>query len=591
MNEYVDFNVSREVMEAIISATSISNELLEPEVSTLDILIASLTFPDTRIFEFLEENNEDEYLNAETLLTVIMGIKEKYEKLFGYGSYVNFIKLKKLTSMTTNIQFRDINGKKFTNITTFRLDYSVHLKYTPELEEALIMADKMDKEMGRKSIKLDTLIYCMLINKESKANILLSCFFKTKGLMKYLKDGLAIDKVIHNRLDNLPKEMKQFVTNLNLKFSNKSQCDILGRDDEIFQVWNIISKKTKRNAVLIGEPGVGKTAIVEAITCSIINKTCPKEFEDYKGFDHAEYGIKVLFEDGWIRKFIKDDQYDDIIYKAIINHNKYKIEEGLNEEELLNDVADYIETLGEYTYNNPYIPNGFIHTEGKWNNGYTIKGVTQNVNDEFVWVPCVLTEAEQQVAQSNGHTVQIFQKKLDYPKNSGLEVTGDEPEADDIRTSVENYQGFYIAKYEAGIPGTTQSVTSNHYTSVAGDILPVSQPNVGVWNYINRTNALALSKKMINYEKTGVHSTLISGAAWDTTLQWITNTTDASYAEDSTGKGNYSGSIAVTSSNLNTAYAKNNIYDMAGNVREWTTENCTYNGYSGLVNRGRRLHR
>jgi len=281
MNEYVDFNVSREVMEAIISATSISNELLEPEVSTLDILIASLTFPDTRIFEFLEENNEDEYLNAETLLTVIMGIKEKYEKLFGYGSYVNFIKLKKLTSMTTNIQFRDINGKKFTNITTFRLDYSVHLKYTPELEEALIMADKMDKEMGRKSIKLDTLIYCMLINKESKANILLSCFFKTKGLMKYLKDGLAIDKVIHNRLDNLPKEMKQFVTNLNLKFSNKSQCDILGRDDEIFQVWNIISKKTKRNAVLIGEPGVGKTAIVEAITCSIINKTCPKEFEDY----------------------------------------------------------------------------------------------------------------------------------------------------------------------------------------------------------------------------------------------------------------------------------------------------------------------
>lgn len=60
-----------------------------------------------------------------------------------------------------------------------------------------------------------------------------------------------------------------------------------------------------------------------------------KEFEDYKGFDHAEFGIKVLFEDGWIRKFIKDDQYDDIIYKAIINHNKYKIEEGLDKKTLL----------------------------------------------------------------------------------------------------------------------------------------------------------------------------------------------------------------------------------------------------------------
>ncbi len=60
-----------------------------------------------------------------------------------------------------------------------------------------------------------------------------------------------------------------------------------------------------------------------------------KEFEDFKSMNHAEYGVKVLFEDGWIRKFIKEDKYDDIIYKAIINHNKYKIEEGLNEEELL----------------------------------------------------------------------------------------------------------------------------------------------------------------------------------------------------------------------------------------------------------------
>ena len=200
-----------------------------------------------------------------------------------------------------------------------------------------------------------------------------------------------------------------------------------------------------------------------------------------------------------------------------------------------------------------------------------------------------ITEEQKQEAQANGHTVQTFQKKLDYPKSSGLTVTGDTPEAEDIRTSVGNYGGFYIAKYEAGIPGTTQSVTEDHKTSTTGNILPVSQPNVGVWNWISRTDAITVSKKMIDYNEIGVHSTLISGTAWDTTLQWITNTVDSTYATNSANKGNYSGSIAVTSSNLTTAYSKNNIYDMAGNVYEWTTENCTISGGSFLVGRGRSL--
>lgn len=60
-----------------------------------------------------------------------------------------------------------------------------------------------------------------------------------------------------------------------------------------------------------------------------------KEFEDFKGLDHAEYGIKVLFEDGWIRKFINEEKYDSVIYEAIKNHNKYSIDEKLDGEALL----------------------------------------------------------------------------------------------------------------------------------------------------------------------------------------------------------------------------------------------------------------
>lgn len=58
-------------------------------------------------------------------------------------------------------------------------------------------------------------------------------------------------------------------------------------------------------------------------------------FIDSKTIDHAVLGNDILFKDNLIRKFIKDTKYDDIISKAILNHNKLDIEKGLNEIELL----------------------------------------------------------------------------------------------------------------------------------------------------------------------------------------------------------------------------------------------------------------
>lgn len=58
-------------------------------------------------------------------------------------------------------------------------------------------------------------------------------------------------------------------------------------------------------------------------------------FDDYKNIDHAEIGVNILFDKKLIRKFIEDDKYDSIIYKAILNHNKYEIEDELSEKELL----------------------------------------------------------------------------------------------------------------------------------------------------------------------------------------------------------------------------------------------------------------
>ena len=58
-------------------------------------------------------------------------------------------------------------------------------------------------------------------------------------------------------------------------------------------------------------------------------------FSDKDSIDHANLGVEILFKDGLIRKFIEDDKYDELIYKAIKNHNKYSIEDGLDKREKL----------------------------------------------------------------------------------------------------------------------------------------------------------------------------------------------------------------------------------------------------------------
>ncbi len=206
-------------------------------------------------------------------------------------------------------------------------------------------------------------------------------------------------------------------------------------------------------------------------------------------------------------------------------------------------------------------------------------------------MPCVLTAEQQQTAQNNGDTVQIFQKTTTGKYNSNnYELLLTDTITVEEEESIEIYGGFYIAKYEAGIEGTKDNdkLGSGNFKAIDGTYKPLSQPNVGVWNHIKKTEALRVSKAMIENEETGVHSTLISGEAWDTTLQWITNTVDECYAENSTDKGNYiPGSIAVTGSNP--AYSKNNIYDMAGNVMEWTTERCKVDENFHMLYRGRIL--
>lgn len=84
------------------------------------------------------------------------------------------------------------------------------------------------------------------------------------------------------RLGCIPFVLSGFMSTVNDKVDSNKPCEILKRDDEAEKLWNIMLKKNKRNAVIVGEAGVGKTALVEKITYDINKGICPAEFNNFK---------------------------------------------------------------------------------------------------------------------------------------------------------------------------------------------------------------------------------------------------------------------------------------------------------------------
>lgn len=277
------------------------------------------------------------------------------------------------------------------------------------------------------------------------------------------------------------------------------------------------------------------------------------------------------------------------IYFGITSLESAQLKSDIKIKKLYQDDVNNIDNI--YTelvsrYDDPYIPKGFTHIEGTWNNGYVIRETS--TGNEFVWVPCVL---DQNLVKGEDIVVNFERiSNGSYNPNSYMLQPNDNS-ANEIRQSVARYGGFYIARYEAGIEGTVNNANLTTKVATDGTVKPLSKIGCGLWNYISRTDAIAVSNQMIDSETTGVHSCLISGEAWDTTINWMVNSSDnkilnAHYETDSGNKGWYNN---VSNNSIHTTgyYAVNNIYDMAGNVWELTSEDCLYyNNLYGVMRGG-----
>ena len=82
----------------------------------------------------------------------------------------------------------------------------------------------------------------------------------------------------------VPYELSSFVRYRNPDYKNV-ECDIVGRDNELKQVYRIMLKTSKRNVIIYGDAGVGKTAVGEKFTYEIANGLCPEKFANFKVFE------------------------------------------------------------------------------------------------------------------------------------------------------------------------------------------------------------------------------------------------------------------------------------------------------------------
>lgn len=232
------------------------------------------------------------------------------------------------------------------------------------------------------------------------------------------------------------------------------------------------------------------------------------------------------------------------------------------------------------------IPDGFYYVGGTKEEGIVISDNIEDMNEgtsyevaktlqgnQFVWVPVENdTDFQRYAGYANGELQKI--SSYTEPYTNGYE--NEEVEYNEMKKSVLKYNGFYVGRYEA-----SKDETDNTKVSIKQGKTP--------WVYIDwgnsttdkgTTGAVYKSQQMYtDKEKYGVTSTLMYGVQWDAILQWIdpeyknedgTLYEKNSFVANSTDKGNYSGSLSTTGSNEN--YAVKNIYDLAGNVCEWTNE-------------------
>ena len=193
-------------------------------------------------------------------------------------------------------------------------------EYSRKVREIFELARLNASKYGQSSAGEENVLFAILQDEDSLTNIMFLLSGVEKEVVKRnLKNLLKREQNLDQGESKLSENVSKFGNNLNEEAKSGKIDPVIGRDEEIERVIQILMRRTKNNPILIGEPGVGKTAIAEGLAQRIVEGTVPKIMNDKTiiSLDLASMiaGTKYRgdFEDRLKKLFDELSNRDDVI--------------------------------------------------------------------------------------------------------------------------------------------------------------------------------------------------------------------------------------------------------------------------------------
>ena len=198
-----------------------------------------------------------------------------FKALFEVDENVLPFLLKKLNSNLDVLkQLLEKQLESFSKVTGAEITLSREASKT--LTEAAIIAKKMNDEY----VSIEHIILAIFTSKSTIAQILKDQGITEKGLKDAINELRKGDRVTSQSAEENYNALNKYAKNLNQLARDGKLDPVIGRDEEIRRLLQILSRRTKNNPILVGEPGTGKTAIAEGLAHRIIDGDIPDNLKD-----------------------------------------------------------------------------------------------------------------------------------------------------------------------------------------------------------------------------------------------------------------------------------------------------------------------